>query len=128
MKEWSLKEMMTNFNEQSKSLDIGDNIAVLYRGSFQPIKINGVTRGELKSLKGSYCIYDMDEKEYFNHHEIEMIAIEEYSDSPNSIYINELGEVDSDEYKNIHTIEIGDEIILKVTNNKVTHYEIKRRR
>ena len=124
MKKWNLQECMSSFEIEKKNLDIGDNIAITYKGDFIPIKINGVMRKELKQFKGNYCIYEMDKSEYFSEHEVEILVLEEYSDSPYSIYINELGEVDSYEYGEITSIEIGSEIILKVTNNIVVGYHL----
>jgi len=51
--------------------------------------------------------------------------LEEYSDSPYSIYIDETGFVDADEYGEIHTIEIGSSIVLRVEEGFVTHYQVK---
>jgi len=125
MQRWNQQLFISQFEIRSKELDIGDNIALFYQGNFQPIKINGVVRAELKVFKGSYCIYEMDECEWFNDHGIEMLVLEEYSDSPYSIYINEAGEIDTYEYDNIHTIEIGSNIIFTVVNQKIESYEIK---
>lgn len=125
MQVWDFQEFLSYFEESSKELDIGDNIAVFYKGEFTPIKINGEVREELKIFKGSYCIYEMEEEEYFKQHSVEMIVLEEYSDSANSIYINALGEIESYEYPDIHSIEIGKNIILHIQNQKVVSYEIR---
>ena len=128
MQKWNLQMFTSHFKIRCKEIDIGDNIAILYEGNFQPIKINGAVKEELKTFKGSYCIYEMDEVDYFNAHKVEVLVLEEYSDSPYSIYIYETGEIDTYEYDEIHTIEIGCDIIFKVANKKIHSYEIKRRK
>lgn len=55
-----------------------------------------------------------------------MIVIGEYSDLPNSIYIDVRGALDTDAYKNIQTIKLGNVAILYIENSVVTHYEIFR--
>ncbi len=123
---WNLKEFISKLNETSRELDIGDNIAISYEESNYPIKINGVVREELKKFKGSFCIYYEKEKELKDYDiNVEIISLEEYSDSPYSIYIDESGFVDADEYGVIQTIEIGDEIIFRVEDGVVTHYQVK---
>lgn len=123
---WELKQFLSNFKESSRTFDIGDNIAITYTTPFTPIKINGTARPELK-FKSSFCIYDVWDEELnaedYNL-EIEMIAIEEYSDSPNSIYIDEMGTLNTDDYNDIKTIELGDVAILYTENGLVAHYEI----
>jgi len=121
---WNLEEFISHFQEERKELDIGDNVAVFYQGEFQPIRLDGVEHAELHYFKGSYCIYEMDEEDYFSEHEIEMLAIEEYSDSPYSIYINAEGVVESYEYGEISLIEIGPAIRLYVKEQRVVSYEI----
>ncbi|MEA2017595.1 MAG: hypothetical protein U9N59_04030, partial [Campylobacterota bacterium] len=109
--------------EYEKRLDIGDNIEILYKEKLTPIIINGEPRAELKIVKGSYSIYDMEEYEYFSdENKVEMIAIEEYSDSPNSIYFNEEGVVESYEYENISTIELGDRVVFNIHNKSIISY------
>jgi len=125
MKNWNITEFISNLTESCRSLDIGDNVEILFKEKLTPIKINGKTREELKIVKGSYCIYEMEEYEYFStENRVEMLAIEEYSDSPYSIYINEAGVVESYEDECINTIELGDEILLNIQNKKVTTYSI----
>lgn len=121
---WNLEEFVSHFQEDRKELDIGDNIAVFYQGECQPIRLDRVEHAELHYFKGSYCIYEMDERDYFSEHTIEMLAIEEYSDSPYSIYINVEGVVESYEYGAISLIEIGPAICLHVEKQRVVSYEI----
>lgn len=121
---WNLEKFISHFQEDRKEIDIGDNVAIYYQGELQPIRINGIEHTELHYLKGSYCIYEMEECEYFSEHAVEMIAIEEYSDSPYSIYINVEGVVESYEYKNIFLIEIGPAIRLHIEKQRVISYEI----
>jgi hypothetical protein len=122
---WDIDKFVKQFTEAKRNLDIGDNIEILYKEKLTPIKINGTIRPELKIFKGSYCIYDMEEYEYFStENKVEMIAIEEYSDSPNSIYINEKGVVESYEYEDILTLELGEDIVLNIKANKVRGYSI----
>ena len=128
MKKFNLNELVSQLQESSKSFDIGDNIAVHFKGNFLPIRINGIIVEELKIFKGSFCIYDIYNEEYSPNDyklDIEMLSIEEYSDSPNSIYIDSNGKLDSYEYDDIATIEIGDVLVLQVENNVVTHYQLK---
>jgi len=123
---WNLKQFLSNFKESNRTFDIGDNIAITYSTPFTPIKINAEKRPEL-NFKSSFCIYSVwDESLEATDYDlpVEMIAIEEYSDSPNSIYIDEMGTLDTDEYKDIKTIELGDVAILHVENSIVTRYEI----
>ena len=54
-----------------------------------------------------------------------MLSLEEYSDSPYSIYIDSEGKLDTYEYDDIATIEIGDVLVLQVVDNVVTHYQMK---
>jgi len=127
MQKFNLKELVAHLQEQSRSLDIADNVAVIYQGNFTPIKINGVIKEELKVFKGSFCIYYEKEQANLNDYDIniELLVLEEYSDSPYSIYIDETGFVNGDEYGEIHTIEIGDIITLKVEDCFVTDYEVE---
>ena len=68
----------------------------------------------------------MEEYEYFSSkNRVEIIAIEEYSDSPNSIYINEDGAIDSYEYENISTIELSNIATIRVENNNIVNYSMK---
>ena len=119
LEKWDLSKMMRYFEVESKSYDVGDNIAITYKGVFTPIKINGKVEDKLKAFKGSYCIYELEEDDYFTNHPVEMLVLEEFSDSPYSIYIDERGEVESYEYINIYSIEIGSEIFLEVQNSRV---------
>lgn len=128
MKKFNLIELVSKLEELDRFFDVGDNVAVHFKGNFQPIKINGVTIDELKIFKGSFCIYDIYNEEYIPNDyklDIEMLSIEEYSDSPNSIYIDSEGKLDTYEYDDIATIEIGDILILQVEDNVVTHYQFK---
>lgn len=127
MKKWNLQQFLSNFKESSRTFDIGDNISITYTTPFTPIKINGIARPEL-SFRSSFCIYDvwdakLEAKDY--NLPIEMIAIDEYSDAPNSIYIDERGVVETYAYCDIHTIELGSVATLHVEDNIVTHYSIK---
>lgn len=122
---WDINEFISNFTESKRGLDIGDNVEIRYKEKLTPIKINGTIRAELKVVKGSYCIYEMEEYEYFSpENKVEMIAIEEYSDSPNSIYIDENGTVQSYEYGNIKTIELGENVVLYIEANELIEYSI----
>lgn len=128
MKKFNLIELISQLEESHRSFDVGDNVAVHFKGSFTPIKINGIAVEELKIFKASFCIYDVYNEEYTPNDyklDIEMLSIEEYSDSPCSIYIDSDGKLDSYEYENIATIEIGDILTLKVEDNVVTHYQMK---
>ena len=124
---WDLKQFLSHFKESSRTFDIGDNISITYTTPFTPIKINGIARPEL-NFRGSFCIYDVWGEELKTEDynlEVEMIAIDEYSDAPNSIYIDERGAVDTDAYDGIQTIELGDVAILHVEDSVITHYNIK---
>jgi len=128
MKKFNLHELVSQLQEDHREFDIGDTVAVHFKGKLQPIKINGIAVTELKIFKGSFCIYDVyDEKNTSSDYnlDIEMLAIEEYSDSAHSIYIDSDGKLDTYEYENIATIEIGNFLTFKVENNKVTHYHFK---
>ena len=128
MRKFNLNELVSQLDESNRTFDIGDNVAVYFKGEFQPIKINGIVIEELKIFKGSFCIYDIYNENYRPDDyklNIEMLSIEEYSDSPNSIYIDREGHLDSYEYTDIGTIEIGDILVFKVKDNVVTHYGIK---
>jgi hypothetical protein len=125
---WDIDEFISNFTESKRGLDIGDNVEIRYKEKLTPIKINGTIRAELKIVKGSYCIYEMEEYEYFSpENKVEMIAIEEYSDSPNSIYIDEDGTVESYEYKNISTITLGNLMLLNIDDNTIKDFEYIRK-
>ena len=127
MRSWNIEEFVSHLSEEQRSLDIGDNVQILYKEKLTPVKINGKIKPELKRVKGSYCIYEMEEYAYFNtQNKIEMIAIEEYSDSPHSIYIDETGVIESYEYENITTIELGDTVILTAVNSRIQNYYILR--
>jgi len=128
MKKFNLSELVSQLQEDHREFDIGDNVAVYFKGNFLPIKINGIVVDELKIFKGSFCIYDVYNEEYAPDDyklDIEMLSIEEYSDSPYSIYIDSQGKLDTYEYHDIATIEIGDILVFKVENNIVTQYEVK---
>ena len=128
MKKFNLSELVSQLEISDRFFDVGDNVAVHFKGNFQPIKINGVIVDELKIFKGSFCIYDIYNEEYTPNDyklDIEMLSIEEYSDSPYSIYIESNGKLDTYEYDDIATIEVGDILVLQVEDNIVTHYQIK---
>lgn len=128
MKKWSIQEFVSHLNEAKRRLDIGDNVEILYQENLSPIKINGEIKSELKIVKGSYCIYDMEEQYYFKlNNKVEIIAIEEYSDSPYSIYIYEDGLVESYEYEAIKTIELGNTILLQIKDNHILGYQLFQR-
>ncbi|MEA2072920.1 MAG: hypothetical protein U9O86_04985 [Campylobacterota bacterium] len=121
IEEWNLKEFISNFQETHRESDIGDNIAIFYSESKNAIKINGTAEKLLNYFKGSVCIYDIDESLDTNSLDVEMISIEEYSDSPYSIYIDENGLVDSYEFEEIDTIEFGG-YLLKIEDKHVLTY------
>lgn len=128
MKKFNLSELVSQLEESNRSFDVGDNVAVHFKGNFLPILINGIIIKELKIFKGSFCIYDIyNEAHTPNDYklDIEMLSIEEYSDASNSIYIDSNGKLDTYEYDDIATIEIGDILVLQVQDNVVTHYEMK---
>jgi len=128
MKKFNLSELVSQLEISDRFFDVGDNVAVHFKGNFQPIKINGVIVDELKIFKGSFCIYDIYNEVYTPNDyklDIEMLSIEEYSDSPYSIYIDSNGKLDTYEYDDIATIEVGDILVLQVEDNIVTHYQIK---
>ena len=122
-----LDEFVSHLQEAKRRIDIGDNVEILYTDNLLPVKINGEIKPELKIFKASYCIYEMEEYEYFNtSNPVEMLVIEEYSDSPNSIYIDQFGDVDSYEYENISSIELGNTILLEIENRQVKGYLYKK--
>ena len=122
IEEWNVKKFISNFQETHREDDLGDNIAVFYRESKKVIKINGTAEKQLNYFKGSVCTYDMAESVNTDLLEIEMIAIEEYSDSPCSIYIDEKGIVDQYEFQTIDTLEFGG-FILNIEGNRVVGYK-----
>jgi hypothetical protein len=128
MKKWDIQEFVSHLNEAKRRLGIGDNIEILYQENLSPIKINGEIKPELKIVKGSYCIYDMEEQCYFKlSNKVEIIVIEEYSDSPYSIYINEDGLVESYEYEAIKTIELGSAVLFQIKDNYIIGYQLIQR-
>ena len=126
MRKFNLEELFSQLQEDRRELDIGDNVAVFYKGEFTPIKINGVVREELKTFKGSFCICYEKEQESLDDYaiKIETLVLEEFSDSLFSIYIDESGFVDADEYGEIYAIEIGTEIRLEVIEGHVVGFEV----
>ena len=128
MKKWDIQEFVSHLNEAKRRLGIGDNVEILYQENLSPIKINGEIKPELKIVKGSYCNYDMEEQCYFKlNNKVEIIAIEEYSDSPYSIYINEDGLVESYEYEAIKTIELGSAVLFQIKDNYIIGYQLIQR-
>jgi hypothetical protein len=128
MKKFNLKELVSQLQEDHREFEMADTVSIIYKGNYQPIAINGTVRNELKIFRASFCIYDVYQEEYTADDytlDVELLVIEEYSDSPYSIYINENGEVDTEEYDDISTIEVGNRIVLKVEDGFVTHYSIK---
>jgi len=128
MKKFNLNELVSQLKVDHKEFDMGDNIAVYFKGHLSPIKLNGIIREELKVFKGSFCIYyvyDEDKNPDDYKIDIEIFSLEEYTDSPNSIYIDETGFINADEYGRIHTIEIGSDIVFKAIDGFVTHYQFK---
>lgn len=124
MEQFNLQSLITHFTETHREFDIGDNVAIHFQDKFLPIKIDGKKIAELKVFKASFCIYDIYNEKFTPYDyqlDVEMISIEEYSDSPNSIYINANGIVESEVYKNITTIELGNIAILYVKNSIVHH-------
>ena len=118
MKKWNLREFIENFTEIDRADDIGDNIAIFYKESKYPIKINEKIEPKLKYFKASFCTYDLSHNVDIKTFPAEMIAIEDYSDSPYSIYIDEKGNINSYEFEKINNIEIGG-IVLEIKENKV---------
>jgi len=128
MRKFNFKELLAELEEESREFAMADTVSITYKGNFTPIKINGVVREELKTFRGSFCIYDVyDEKKTSKDYDIdvELLVLEEYPDSPYSIYINENGFVNSEEYDNISTIELGAMLVLQIKNNRVTNYMCK---
>lgn len=128
MKKFNLSELLSKLQEDYREFDIADTVAIYYKGKTLPIKIDGVVKDELKRFRGSVCIYDeYEESKSADDYECdtELLVIEEYSDSPYSIYIDESGYVNADMYGDIHKIEVGDILVLEIADNLVTHYQIK---
>ena len=128
MKKFNFKEFISKLEEESREFGMADTVSITYKGVFTPIKINGVVREELKTFSGSFCIYDVyDEEKTATDYNInvELLVLEEYADSPYSIYIDESGFVNADEYGEIRTIEVGESIVLKVKDGHVSHYLVK---
>ena len=128
MKKFNFKELLSQLHEESRAFAMADTVSINYKGNFTPIKINGVAREELKTFRGSFCIYNVyDEKKTLKDYDmdVELLVVEEYPDSPFSIYINSKGEVDSYEYNNIHTINIGKFIVLRISDNQVSSVSYK---
>lgn len=123
MKRWNLKEFVSHFKIKAVVLNMGDNIDILYQENLYPVKIDGVFCPELKVVKGSYCNYG-DDIENVKQDDIELLAIEEYSDALNSIYIDEDGTIDSPNYKVKNSIELGSQIKLIAKDNKVVGYVV----
>ena len=118
--EFNITEFVASLTEVKREFDIGDNVAIFYEESYLPIKINGVVEPKLKYFKGSFCIYDVyDENKSANEYdmEVEMLALEEYSDSPYSIFINTIGSVEIFGFEDVISIEIGTHLF----NVKTTH-------
>jgi hypothetical protein len=125
MKKFNLKELVSHLEEDHREFGMADTIFTYFKYNHLPIKINGIVKDELKEFKASFCIYDSyieDYGVYDYKQDFELLILQEYDDSPLSIYINTDGEIDSYEYKNINTIEIGDSIVLQVEDGFVTHY------
>jgi len=128
MKKFNLKEITSYLQEYYREFDIADSISIYFTYNSLPIKINGVIKPELKILKGSFCINDSYEKEKkadAYKEDIELLILEEYSDSLHSIYIYNNGKVDASAYETISSIEIGKQLSLKLEGGRVTHYDIK---
>jgi len=108
--DWNIKEFVASLTEVKREFDIGDNVAIFYKESYLPIKINELVEPKLKYFKSSFCIYDIYEEgktAYEYDLDIEMIAIEEFSDSPNSIYIDVKGNVETNGITNINSIQLS---------------------
>jgi len=128
MKKFNLKELVSHLQEDRREFGMADSVFIYFKYNHIPIKVNNVEREELKEFKASFCIYDgyiEDYGVYDYKQDSELLILQNYDDSPMSIYINENGEVDSYEYDNISTIEIGNNILLQVENGFVTNYKIK---
>jgi len=129
MKKFSLNEITSVLNEDKREFGMADTISIYFKNKLLPIKINGVLQEKLKVVKATFCIYDCYIKNYNAYdykQDFELLVLEEYSDSPFSIYINASdGEIDTYEYHNIHTIELGNILTLKVKNGYVTHHQMK---
>ena len=52
MKKFNLSALVSQLEISDRFFDVGDNVAVHFKGNFQPIKINGVIVDELKIFKG----------------------------------------------------------------------------
>ena len=117
---FNIKEFVSTLTEVKREFDIGDNVAIFYKESYLPIKINGVVETRLKYFKGSFCIYDVYEESktpYEYDIEVEILALEEYSDSPYSIFIDAVGGVEVFGFEDVISIEIGTHLF----NVKTTH-------
>ena len=122
MKSWNIEEFVSSLSETKRLLDIGDNVVILFKESNLTIKIDGELEPKLKQFKAVIDIYerpiDVDTKTL----PIELISIDEYSDSPYYLYIDSDGNIDSDKYQNISSIEIGNKIVLNILKGVVTNY------
>ena len=128
MKKFNLSELISQLHEEHREFGMADTVFAYFKYEHLPIKINGIIKDELKEFKASFCIYDgcIEDYEVYDYkQDFELLILQEYDDSPYSIYINENGEVDADEYDDILTIEIGNRIVLKVVDGFVTHYELR---
>ena len=128
MQKFNLQELVSQLQESHREFDIGDSVAVHFKGEQLPIKIDGMIIQELKIFKGSFCIYDVYNPAFKANDyriNIEVLSIEEYSDSPHSIYIDKNGNLDSYEYNILATIEIGNLLTFEIRNNRVHSYMLK---
>ena len=126
--EFNITEFVASLTEVKREFDIGDNVAIFYAESYLPIKINGVVEPKLKYFKCSFCIYnvyDENKSAYEYDMEVEMLALEEYSDSPYSIFIDAGGNVEVFGFEEVVTIEIGNIFVLHLHNNCITQYKMK---
>ncbi len=128
MNQYDFKGLLSNLQEDYREFGMADTVFIHFKYNHLPIKVNGVIQDELKEFKASFCIYDgyIEDYEVYDYkRDIEMLVLQEYDDSPKSIYINEDSGIDSYEYENIHTIEIGNDITLKIVDGFITHYLVE---
>ena len=119
-----LSDITNGLEEVKRTIGTFDNTYIWYKDTL-PIKINGKVNSIIKFARGSFYNGELEDSNKCNKQStIEVLALEEYPDSPNSLFIYESLQLEvffeSDIV--IKTIQLGSAIILHIEDSKLTAY------
>jgi len=134
MELFNTEKIREQLTEKKRFLDIGDAMSIEFKDFFGEVYVDGIRKEKLKSFKLCYSIYDN-----YNHGAdselidpklpTEVMVIEEYSDSCDSIYISNDEGIVSSSYGDDDPLEFAELLIdnlllLKVDEKKEITFEV----